>query len=54
MGPFTAIDGMGFRFSCSYMINGRPADSHYSTEFFAPGDKLNLESLNTLTKVRGM
>jgi hypothetical protein len=36
------------------MINGRPADSHYYTEFFSSGTKRNLESLKTLTQVEGM
>ncbi len=36
------------------MINGRPADSHYCTEFFPPGIKRYLESLETLTQVEGM
>ena len=36
------------------MINGRPADSHYYTSFFEPGNKRYLESLETLTQVEGM
>jgi hypothetical protein len=36
------------------MINGRPGDSHYYTQFFKPGDKRNLESLEKLTQVGGM
>ncbi len=51
MGPFTAISGESYGFSYSKMINGRPADSHYYTHFFAPGDTRNLESLETLTQV---
>ncbi len=37
MGPFTVIDGDGNGLSFSKMIDGRPADSHYYTEFFGPG-----------------
>ena len=33
-GPFTAIAGDSWGYSYSQMINGRPADSHYYTEFF--------------------
>ena len=51
MGPFTAIDGRGIGLSFSQMINGRPADSHYFTQFFGPGVTRNLESLETLTQV---
>ena len=51
MGPFTAIDSNGNGYSYSKMINGRPADSHYYTQFFAPGITRNLESLETLTQV---
>ncbi len=51
MGPFTAIAGDGKGYSYSKMIYGRPADSHYYTQFFAPGVTLNLESLETLTQV---
>jgi hypothetical protein len=36
------------------MINGRPADSHYYTNFYGPGVKLYLESKETLTEVGGM
>lgn len=54
MGPFTAIDGNGNGWSYSKMMNGRPADSHYFTQFFAPGYTRNLESLETLTHVGGM
>ena len=36
------------------MINGKPADSHYFTQFFRPGMTRNLESLETLTQVGGM
>ena len=54
MGPFTAILGDGHVLSCSLMINGRPADSHYFTEFFVPGAKRNLESKETFTQVGGM
>ncbi len=50
MGPFTAIDGNGLGFCFSKMIDGRPADSHYYTQFFGPG-VINLESLETLTQV---
>jgi hypothetical protein len=42
MGPFTAINGKGLGYSCSQMINGRPADSHYFTQFYGPGAKLKL------------
>ena len=51
MGPFTAISGTGIGYSFSQMINGRPADSHYYTQFFSPGLTRNLESLETLTQV---
>jgi hypothetical protein len=33
------------------MIEGRPADSHYCTEFFINGISRNVESLNTSTDV---
>ena len=36
------------------MINGKPADFHYYTQFFAPGKTRNLESLETLSQVGGM
>jgi hypothetical protein len=36
------------------MIDGKPADSHYYTQFFPPGAKRNLESKETLTEVEGM
>jgi hypothetical protein len=51
LGPFTAIDGDGDGYSFSQMIDGRPADSHYFTQFFTPGATRNLESLETLTQV---
>jgi hypothetical protein len=51
MGPFTAIAGNGNGNSFSKMINGRPADSHYYTQFFGPGVTRNIESLETLTQV---
>jgi hypothetical protein len=54
MGPFTANCGDGYDRSFSYMIDGRPADTHYWTMFFAPGTSRNLESLNELTQVGGM
>jgi hypothetical protein len=54
MGPFTAISGTGLGYSFSQMINGRPADSHYFTQFFGPGAKLKLESLEKLTLVENM
>ena len=54
MGPFTAILGNGEVRSYSLMINGRPGNSHYYTSFFAPGDKLNLESKETFSQVGGM
>ena len=54
MGPLTAIRGDGDGYSYSQMINGKPADSHYMTNFFAPGTKRNLESLETRTQVGGM
>ena len=31
MGPFTCFEGDGWARSCSYMINGRPADNHFFT-----------------------
>lgn len=31
MGPFTCITGDGVGLSYTYMLNGRPADSHYFT-----------------------
>ena len=54
MGPLTAIRGDGVGYSYSQMINGKAADSHYFTQFFAPGTKRNLESLETRTQVGGM
>jgi len=33
------------------MIEGRPADSHYHTEFFSNGYTRNIESLKTSTDV---
>ncbi len=36
------------------MINGKPADSHYFTQFYAPGEKTHIESLDSITKVEGM
>ena len=54
MGPFTAIDGDDAGLSYSLMINGRPADSHYYTQFFAPGVTRNLDSLDITTQVGGM
>ena len=35
------------------MIDGRPADSHYCTEFFENGFTRNVESLKTSTDVSG-
>ena len=54
MGPFTTITGNDLGYSYSQMINGRAADSHYSTTFFGPGTTRNLESLKRLTEVGGM
>jgi hypothetical protein len=54
MGPFTAILGTREVISFSLMINGRPADSHYSTWFFRLGATLYLKSKDTLTQVGGM
>ena len=54
MGPFSAICGDNYQRSYTLMINGRLADSHYSTTFFGPGTTRNLESLKTLTEVGGM
>jgi hypothetical protein len=36
------------------MIDGKAADSHYFTLFYAPGFRRNLESLEKLTQVEGM
>jgi hypothetical protein len=36
------------------MINGRPADSYYFTQFCEAGILRNLESLEKLTEVEGM
>lgn len=54
MGPFTCMDGNGFVRSFSRMHNGRPADSHYMTQFFPRGHERNLHSLNSLVHVEGM
>ncbi len=54
MGPFTAIDGDGDGFSFSKMINGRAADSHYHTQFFAPGFTRYLDSKEENSQVGGM
>ncbi len=35
-------------------MNGRPADSHYYTRFFSPGETRNIESLETADQVGGM
>ena len=51
MGPFTCLEGDGFKRSCSLMIEGRPADSHYYTRFSKNGINRNVESLDTLTDV---
>ena len=51
MGPFTCLRGDGVKRSYSLMIDGRPADSHYYTEFFSNGNTRNVESLKTSTDV---
>ena len=43
MGPFTCQDGDGWRRSYSLMIDGRPADSSFFTEFFPNGSNLYVE-----------
>lgn len=53
-GPFTALDGVGDGRLFSFMKNGRPADSYYSTRLFGSGYKRNIETLETLTQVDGM
>jgi hypothetical protein len=53
MGPFTCQQGSGFRRSFSLMIDGRPADSSFYTEFFLNGCTMNVESLKTSTDVSG-
>jgi hypothetical protein len=54
MGPFTCMDGNGFVRSFSRMHNGRPADSHYMTQFFPRVYERNIHSLNSLVNVEGM
>ena len=53
MGPFTCQQGSGYRRSCSLMIDGRPADSSFFTQFFNNGATRNVESLKTSTDVSG-
>jgi hypothetical protein len=53
MGPFTCLRGDGNRYSYSLMIDGRPADSHYYTQFLKNGNTRNVESLKTSTDVSG-
>ena len=33
MGPFTCLDGNGYTWSFSHMLNGRPADGSFLTYF---------------------
>ena len=54
MGPFTAIDGDGDGYFYSKMINGRAADSHYHTQFFAHGFTRYLDSKEENSQVGGM
>jgi len=51
MGPFTCLEGDGYKRSYSLMIEGRPADSHYYTQFSSNGSQKNVESLKTSTDV---
>ena len=53
MGPFTCLRGDGEKRSYSLMIDGRPADSHYYTQFSNNGVTRNVESLKTSTDVSG-
>ena len=53
MGPFTCIDGNRRSLTISKMINGRPAEEHFKTQFFESGHKMNVESLSKMTDVGG-
>jgi hypothetical protein len=36
------------------MMNGRPADFHFMTRFFGPGEKRRLDKSKELMNVQGM
>jgi hypothetical protein len=52
-GPFCCRLGYGLGIVISQMINGRPADSHFTTYFFSGNTKQSTDSLNILSDVSG-
>ena len=53
MGPFSCTRGDGLGLAFSHMTDGRPTDNHYFTFFLGDGSILNLDSLESKTKVSG-
>jgi hypothetical protein len=52
-GPFTCIRGNGVGRSISKMLNGRPADESYSTDFDTDEKIQHVDSLISKTNVKG-
>jgi hypothetical protein len=52
-GPFTYIDGNGWKGSITYMLEGSPGDSYYRSYFNSDGTKRNVDSLVKETDVSG-